>query len=201
MAGGGPVTDLPHCLFRLGSYLSSWRNLLVSDWFIFCAPEGDCTLPRPALHSAQHAEEHHHPTTRSCTRYGDTADLTVCQDWNIRGLTWHSVMSSMGELQVFLKERERLYLGKPCWAWESLADVLPAQGWLPGPGGLECPTSRASVSWKHKRIKRGAAARQRQVEVCRLVLLHTHIWELCRSTASWERNTFCAGWLPFVRPV
>lgn len=122
MAEGGPVTDLPRRLFRLGFYLSYWRSLLVNDWFIFCAPEGDCTLPRLALHSAQHAEKHHHPITRSCTCYGDSADLAVCQDWNVLGLTWHLVLSSMGELQVFLKEGGRDHtagLGKPCWCCPS----------------------------------------------------------------------------------
>lgn len=144
MAEGGPVTGLPHCLFRLGSYLSYWRNLLVNDWFIFCAPEGDCALPRLALHSAQHAEERHHPIMRSCTLYGDSGDLAVCQDWNVLGLTWHLVVSSTGELQVFLKEGERPY----SWLRKALLMFSLCRGWLPEPGGLECPTSRASVSWK-----------------------------------------------------
>lgn len=31
--------------------------------------------------------------------------------------------------------------------WESVADVLPVQG-LFEPGGLECPSSGASISWE-----------------------------------------------------
>lgn len=136
MAEGGPVTGLPHCLFRLGSYLSYWRNLLVNDWFIFCAPEGDCALPRLALHSAQHAEERHHPIMRSCTLL-----------WR---LCWSCCLPSTGELQVFLKEGERPY----SWLRKALLMFSLCRGWLPEPGGLECPTSRASVSWKKKKMNK-----------------------------------------------
>lgn len=110
------------------------------------------------------------PAARSCPPYRDSAPLPFCWDWNVLGLTWQMVVSGMGKLEVFCKEGERWCrcFGKALLMFFLCRGCLNLVAWSAPPVG--------QVLVGKKYMNKGvAAARQSQVEVCRLVLLHTRM--------------------------